>query len=104
MKHINNSDRAKISLADDFPALKNDLHRRLRNAVLALALSDKNWMIWLEEEIDPETMLFESMLQLIESRARAITLKSYGYLGNYHISEFIFRDWPFTDSGDLSHG
>lgn len=104
MKKISSKDRSQIISMDNSPELRFNLQWRLRNAVLALALNDKNWMIWLEKEVDPKEMEFRTMLQLIESRARALTLKHYHYYSAYHIGEFIFTDWPFTDSGNLSPG
>ena len=82
--------------------LRADLHRRLRNAIRFLSENDKNWMIWLEKEVDTNAP-FREMLQLIESRARAICLKQYHYYGRSP-GNLIFLDWPFLDNGSLSPG
>jgi hypothetical protein len=85
--------------------LRYDYRRRLRNATLALALSDPDWMIWLEKNIPPHE-IGRQHLQLVESRARAIVLKHYGLLNmRNEVGWLLFRqDWAFSDSGALSPG
>lgn len=85
--------------------LRNNWTRRLRNALLCLACSDRRWMIWVDRELDPEKMSLQEMTRLIEARARLIVLKPYSYFGRKCIGDFIFRDdWAFTDRGNLGPG
>jgi hypothetical protein len=91
-------------IGDDAISLRYDLDRRLRNAVLALALSDPKWMSWLEDNIPPHK-IGRHHLQLIEVRTRALVLKNYSFLVGRNPIELIFRqDWAFTDRGTLSPG
>jgi hypothetical protein len=84
--------------------LRSDWRRRLSNALTYLVLNDPRWMIWVNEEIDPEAMTLPEMARMVEARARAFLLKRYGYFGHACIGDLIFRDWPFTDSGSISPG
>ena len=93
------------SLNDDVIDLRYNWPRRLRNALLCLAMSDPRWMIWVECEIDPEIMSLQEMTRLVEARARWITLRPHSFFGRKCIGDFIFRDnWTFTDRGNLSAG
>lgn len=85
--------------------LRYDYPRRLRNATLALALSDPDWMIWVEQNIPPHK-IDRHHLQLVESYARAKVLKRFGFFtSRKEIGWLIFRpDWAFSDSGSLSPG
>lgn len=84
--------------------LRYNYERRLRNAVLSLALSDPDWMVWVERNIPPHKIGREH-LQLVEARARAMVLKAHGFFGRREIGWMIFRpDWAFSDSGNLSPG
>ena len=78
--------------------------RRLQNALLALANSDPQWMIWVEKNVNLRWSL-PRITRLIEAYTRARFLKPHGYFGRQQISSLIFRDdWCFTDRGTLSPG
>jgi hypothetical protein len=84
--------------------LRYDYARRLRNALLCLAQSDPDWMIWVEREIKPRWSL-QRITRLVEARARTLVLKQYSFFHRQNISDLIFRDgWFFTDRGSLSPG
>ena len=86
-------------------ALRDDPVRRLRNALLSLSHLDPRWMLWVEREIDTETMDGMEIVRLVEQRARALLLGRHGFFGSPKIGHMIFReDWPFTDDGDLTAG
>ena len=103
---LNARDRNTLRLmGEDALDLRHNWGRRLRNAVLCLALSDKRWMVWAERELDCERMSVPEMTRLVEARARLIVLKPYAYFGRKCIGDFIFRDdWAFTDRGNLGPG
>ena len=105
-RKLNLKERATLRMmGEDAQDLRYNWPRRLRNALLCLATSDKNWMIWVERELDPERMSIAEMTRLIEARARLIVLKPYSYFGRKCIGDFIFRDdWAFTDRGNLGPG
>lgn len=87
-------------LPDD--GLTFDLRRRYQNAVLALALSDPAWMIWLEKNIPPQGGVDRCELHLIESRARALVVKNYRFAFSHSQQiSIIFGNMPFTDRGEL---
>lgn len=93
--------------ARDLPIefLPGDWSRRLRNALLCLSLSDAHWMMFVENEIKPESMPVQEMTRLIEARARLIVLKPHSFFGRKIIGDMIFRDdWAFTDRGNLGPG
>lgn len=108
MKNIrlNSTERAYLHVMGiEALELRYNYQRRLRNATLALALSDPDWMIWVEKNIPPHK-IERCHLQLVESRARAITLKRFGiFTSRATIGWLVFRpDWTFSDSGSLSPG
>ena len=82
-----------------------DYGRRLKNALLCLALSDPRWIVWVENNINPDDMSLQEITRLTESRARAVVLRHYNYLIVGSISGLIFRDdWHFSDTGHLLPG
>ena len=92
-------------MGEDALDLRHNWGRRLRNALLCLAMSDARWMVWAERELDRERMSVPEMTRLVEARARLIVLKPYAYFGRKCIGDFIFRDdWAFTDRGNLGPG
>ena len=105
-RKLNSEERAALRMmGEDAQDLRYNWPRRLRNALLCLATSDKNWLMWVERELDPECMSIAEMTRLIEARARLIVLKPYSYFGRKIIGDFIFRDsWTFTDRGNLGPG
>ena len=79
-------------------------HARLRNALIALANSDPQWMLWVEKEINPRWSI-ERITRLIESYTRARFLRPHNYFHRQQISGLIFRDdWCFTERGTLGPG
>lgn len=105
---LNAKERTALrDMADDVIDLRYNQARRLRNAILALALYDPRWMTWVEQELPDnlaECFRLQTML-LIEARARAIALKPYQFFHREQIGWLIFRhDWAFTDRGTLSPG
>lgn len=103
---LNSKERATLRMmGEDALDLRYNWQRRLRNALLCLATSDKHWMMWVERELDIKSMTIQEMTRLIEARARLIVLKPYSYFGRKCIGDFIFRDdWAFTDRGNLGPG
>lgn len=94
-------------LRDEALELRQDKDRRIRNAVLCMALHDPRWMIWVERNLPRrfDECLNPQAMMLIEARARAVALKPYSYFHNRFIGWLIFRhDWAFTDRGTLSPG
>ena len=87
--------------------LRSDSFIRFRNALLALALTDPHWMIWVEENLPNDITLCTHpwILHMLESVARYHVLKHYRFFHRDEIGWLIFRhDWPFTDRGTLSPG
>lgn len=103
---LNAKERATLrNMGDEVIQLQNDWPRRLRNALLCMALSDPRWMMWVEREIDEESMPLQEITRLIEARARILVLKAHRYFGRQCIGNYIFRDdWVFTDRGNLGPG
>lgn len=85
---------------DDYLSLRYDWERRLRNALLALSQCDRQWMIWVEREINRRWGL-KRITCLVEARARSLVLKQYSRL---YTSELIFSNIPFSDEGNLLSG
>jgi len=94
------------AIGTDALELRYDYERRLRNALLCLAKSDPQWMMWLYENFKPRQCIGMTELLMIEARARCLVLSGYGiYKDRQHIGWLLFRhDWPFTDNGSLSAG
>jgi len=89
--------------------LRENRLRRFRNALLALTLSDPNWMLWAERNLPPRMDEIEQDLEiwlmLIEAAARWRVFAAYGFFHNKTIGYLLFRhDWAFTDRGTLSPG
>jgi hypothetical protein len=103
---LNSRERNTLrAIGDDALDLRHNWQRRFRNALLCLVLSDRRWMVWVDQNIDPERMSVQEMTRLIEARARLIVLKPYNYFGRNCIGNYIFRDdWAFTDRGNLGPG
>ena len=103
---LNAKERATLrSMGDEVLQLQNDWQRRLRNALLCLTSADPRWMIWVEREIDVDSMSMQEITRLIETRARILVLKAHRYFGGQCIGNYIFRDdWVFTDRGNLGPG
>lgn len=99
-------DRAILrEIGNEVIELQNDWSRRLRNALLCLASSDPQWMVWVEREINTESMPLQEITRLVEARARILVLKAHRYFGRQCIGSYIFRDdWVFTDRGNLGPG
>lgn len=92
-------------MGKDMLTLRLDWPRRLQNSLLCLVLSDPRWMMWVQREIDPESMSTQEITRLIEARARFIVLKPHSFFGNKILGNLIFReDWMFTDRGNLGPG
>lgn len=96
-------------LENEVLELKADRMRRFRNALLCLAISDPDWMIWVERTLPPRIDEIcediEIWLMLIEATARWRVLVSYGFFYNKNITHLLFRrDWAFTNRGTLSPG
>lgn len=97
------------AIGDEVSSLRADQTRRFRNALLALALSDPRWMIWVENNLPPRLdeigQDMDTWLTLIEAAARWRVLASYGFFHHKFIAPLLFRrDWAFTDRGALSPG
>lgn len=102
---LNASDRAVLRRMDSELDHRDNWQRRFENALLALALSDPKWIMFVEREIDPDKMSLIEMTRVIESRARHVFIRPHGYFGRKCIGNFIFRDdWLFTDRGTLGPG
>ncbi len=103
---LNARERATLrGIGDEVLQLQHDWPRRLRNALLCLAYSDPQWMMWVEREIDEESMTLQEIARLVEARARILVLKAHRYFGRQCIGNYIFRDdWVFTDRGNLGPG
>ena len=103
---LNARERAVLrDMGNEVLQLQNDWQRRLRNALLCMALSDPRWMMWIEHEIDKESMSLQEITRLVEARARILVLKAHRYFGRQCIGNYIFRDdWVFTDRGNLGPG
>jgi hypothetical protein len=87
--------------------MRADHQRRLRNALVCLAQCDPHWLEFIERNIPNlvQGRQQRRILQLVESRARCVTLHQWNYFSRKEISAMIFRDdWFFTDNGDLSPG
>lgn len=95
-------------MGDEALALRYDARRRFRNALLAIALDDPRWMMWVERNLPngfAECVSGEWILLMVEARARAPMYSGYKSLIGSDISGFIFRhNRPFTDRGNLSPG
>lgn len=92
-------------IGDEELQLKSDWHRRLRNALLCMTSDDPTWMMWVEREIDTESMSLQEITRLVEARARIKVLKAHSFFGRQCIGNYIFRDdWVFTDRGNLGPG
>jgi hypothetical protein len=104
-KKLNANERKALrDMALDVIDLRYNWQRRFRNALLGLALSDPQWIMFVEKEIHPETMKLSEMTRLIEARARFKILKNYEYIRRFS-AEAHFRDtWVFTDNGSLGSG
>lgn len=102
---LNASQRSTLRRLPTEHENQNDWERRLQNSLLALSLSDPRWMMFVEREINTETMSLQEIVRLVEARARHRFIKPHSYFGRNCISSFIFRDnWLFTDRGTLSPG
>ena len=87
--------------------LRFDRSRRFRNALLCIASNDKNWMIWVQENLPAHVNeIQKDGLVLVESRARALTFQSFRSLfSGSRLSEVLFKEsWPFSDDGHLTPG
>ena len=105
MRHLNRKEKAKLNnVTRDEVFTRYDWTRRLQYALIALARSDPQWMIWVEREVNPRWKI-EKTTRLIEAYTRARFLKPHGYFGRRFIGGLIFRDdWCFTERGTLSPG
>ena len=102
---LNASDRAVLRRLPTEHDYREDWQRRLKNALLALALSDPRWMMFVEREIDTQKMSLPEITRIIEARARHNFIRPHGYFGRKCIGNFIFRDdWLFTERGTLGPG
>lgn len=105
MRHLTRKEKTMLNDATRGEVLtRYDWQSRLRNALIALANSDPQWMIWVEKNVNRRWSL-PRITRLIEAYTRARFLKPHGYFGRQQISALIFRDdWCFTDRGTLSPG
>lgn len=102
---LNASQRSTLRHLPTEHYYQDDWERRLQNSLLALALSDPQWMMFVEREINTETMSLQEIVRLIEARARDRILKGFRFALSKNIGQYIFRDnWLFTDRGTLSPG
>lgn len=88
-------------------AIREDYPRRLRNALLALALADPRWIMWVEENLPNDLTLCTHpyLLHMLESRARYLFLKPHKFFQRKHIGGLIFQsNWHFNDNGHLTPG
>jgi len=91
-------------LEDEMLDVRHSFTIRLRNALIAMAEADPQWMIWVEENINPRWRL-SRITRVVEARTRALFLKGHGYFGRKNIGDLIFREgWCFTERGTLSAG
>lgn len=81
-------------------ALRNDWTRRLRNALIALASMDQQWIMWVETHV-PAHCDTQSAARLVEVRARTLVMRGYTYFGQGMIQDIIEGDRPFADDGHL---
>ncbi len=82
--------------------LRDDWHRRLRNALMVLALQDPGWMSWIEAEIDPARMSMQSITVLVEARAKASIMQRYAWFGRSGAAHLLFyANYYFGDTGNL---
>ncbi len=86
--------------------LREDYPWRLRNALLALALSNPRWMVIVEEMLPRRlSQVTRADVQAVESLARWCVLLGYSFFCREKICGMVFRDdWAFTDAGVLSPG
>ena len=80
--------------------IQSDDARRLRNAVLAMALMDRGWMWWVERNI-PRRADLHSRRIWVERRARVLVANNYGSLGRGTWLAIVESDYYFTDDGNL---
>lgn len=100
---------ALCRLGEEAISLQYDKPRRFENALLAIALSDPRWMVWVERNlprrIDKMRGKFDAYLMLVEGYARWRTLAGYKGLFREQNGWLIFRhNWPFSDDGALTPG
>ena len=101
-KVLNAAQRSTLRHLQTEHYYKDNWERRLRNSLLALSLSDPQWMIFVEREIDVVSMSLPEIVRLIEARARDRVLKAYRFLLSKNTGSYIFRDnWLFTEQGNL---
>ncbi len=105
MRHLNRKEKTMLNNATQGEiSIRHDWQRRLQHALIALAGSDPQWMVWVEREVNPRWKI-ERITRLVEARTRARFLKPHNYFGRQHIGGLIFRDdWCFTERGTLSPG
>lgn len=105
MRRLNREEKRKLQdVTRDEVLTRYDWNSRLRNALIALAGSDPQWMIWVEREVNMRWSL-PRITRLIEARTRARFLKPHNYFGRKQIGGLIFRDdWCFTERGTLGPG
>lgn len=103
--HLNARERGVLRGLDaEYADIRQHWERRLQYALLALANSDPQWMIWVEKNVNLRWSL-PRITRLIEAYTRARFLKPHGYFGRQQISSLIFSDdWCFTERGTLSPG
>jgi len=80
--------------------IRFDEARRLRNAILAMALMDRGWMWWVERNIPKRSNLHARRIWA-ERRARVLVANQYRYLGRSTWLALINSDSYFTDDGAL---
>jgi hypothetical protein len=100
---LKSNERAALrEMGRDVLALRYDWHRRLRNALLALAMMDPGWMAWAEADIDEQRMSVQAITRLVEGRAGACVLKHHQWLGRARAGALLFDNgFMFNDRGDM---
>jgi hypothetical protein len=90
--------KQKVPMLAD--GISGNPRRRLRNALLALALSDPGWMWWVERNI-PKKINLLPLVRMVERRARAVSARHYAFFGWGYQMGIIYSDFYFTDEGHL---
>jgi hypothetical protein len=91
------------SISFDTQNLRNNWHRRLRNALIALASMDPAWMMWVERHV-PAVCDIRITARLVEVRARTLLMRSYSHYGESAARSIIDGNRPFGDDGTLLAG
>jgi hypothetical protein len=101
---LNKQERSVMhDMALETISLRENWNRRLRNALIALAAMDPQWMIWIEEHVASPCHV-PAAAKVVELRARELMAQGYRYLGDSMVCNIIEGDRPFSDNGNLVSG